>query len=60
MRNHYNSSNLNVLLTMRRRKRAQIKEMISILILSPFYFSIHIRERIESIRELMERYQLYT
>jgi hypothetical protein len=37
-------------------KRDKFKEMISILILSPFYFSMPLRRRLELIHELMERY----
>lgn len=42
---------------MTKKKRARLKEMISVLVLSPFYFSIPLRERLEFIYELMERYQ---
>ena len=41
-----------------RKKRDKLKEVISILILSPLYFSIPIRKRLEFINELMERHQL--
>ena len=36
--------------------RAQVKEMVGVLILSPFYFSIPVREHLEFIRELVDRY----
>jgi len=43
--------------TVNRIKRDKLKEMLGILILSPFYFSIPLRKRLELIHELMERYQ---
>ncbi len=42
---------------MTEQKRAQVKELVNVLTLSPFYFSLPIRERLDLIHELMERYQ---